>query len=118
PARSLPMLEKRLTSSRPGTISPSSLQRMVADLDSDEFEMREKATEELDRAGQQAQAALVRLVSNPPSLEAKRRAQRLLARLERAAAAPEALLATRSRQARPHNGSPGARRGLRTRARA
>src|SRR5262249_57464734 len=94
PARSLPMLEKRLTSSRPGVVSPTTLQRMVADLDSDEFEVREKATEELDRAGQQAQAALARLVSNPPSLEAKRRAQRLLARLERAALAPHAPLPT------------------------
>jgi hypothetical protein len=109
PARSLPMLEKRLTTSRPGTVTQAGLQKMIADLDSDEFEVREKASVDLDQAGQQAQAALVRLVSNPPSLEAKRRAQRLLARLDRAGVAPEALLALRSVQALEYIGTREAR---------
>src|SRR5262249_1449549 len=77
--------------------------------DADEFEVREKASAELDRTGQQAQRALVRLVSNPPSLEAKRRAQRLLSRLDRAGVAPEALVALRGVQALEYIGSADAR---------
>jgi WD40 repeat protein len=113
PARSLPMLEKRLTAARPGTVTQGGLQKMIADLDSDEFDVREKATSDLDRAGQQARGALVRLVSNPPSLEARRRAQKLLARLDRAAVAPETLLAMRGVQALEYIGTADARRVLR-----
>jgi hypothetical protein len=53
----------------------------VADLDSDTFATREKATQELAKAGELARPALEKVLAGRPSQELRRRAEELLRRL-------------------------------------
>jgi hypothetical protein len=55
--------------------------RRVAELDSDNLATREQASRELEKVGEQAEEALRRLLDGKPSVEARRRAERLLRRL-------------------------------------
>jgi hypothetical protein len=69
-------LEKRLRPvCRP---EPKRLARLIADLDSREFKAREGATQELERLGETAEAALREALSHRPSPEARRRIERVL----------------------------------------
>src|SRR5262249_15206505 len=54
---------------------------LVADLDSDDFAVREKAAEQLEKLGEAAQPALQKALAGQPSIEAKRRIQQLLDKL-------------------------------------
>jgi hypothetical protein len=53
------------------------IDRIVADLGAEDFEVREKASKDLERAGPQVEPALKRLLASHPSLEARRRAERI-----------------------------------------
>jgi RNA polymerase sigma factor (sigma-70 family) len=80
PNRSVPLLSKHL---RPATAADGKrIARLVADLDSDDFAARERATRELEKLAEQAEEALRRLLDGKPSPEARRRVERLLRRLE------------------------------------
>ncbi|MGH7223001.1 MAG: hypothetical protein ACRELF_07225, partial [Gemmataceae bacterium] len=57
------------------------LARWVADLDSDEFTVREKATHELDQLAELAESALRKALAKKPPLEARRRIEQLLEKL-------------------------------------
>ncbi len=63
-------------------VDPQRVARLVADLDDDEFKVREKASAELADLGRLAEAALARALENKPSAEVKRRIQTLQAKLE------------------------------------
>jgi HEAT repeat protein len=52
--------------------------RLIADLDSDDFMVRQKATEELSKLGDAIAPDLRRTLENKPSLEVRRRIQQLL----------------------------------------
>jgi hypothetical protein len=54
---------------------------LVADLDSEDFAVREKAAEQLEKLGEAAQPALQKALAGQPSIEAKRRIQQLLDKL-------------------------------------
>jgi hypothetical protein len=56
--------------------------RLLANLDSDEFAVREKARHELEELAEEAQSVLDAALEKPASLELKRAVERLLARLE------------------------------------
>jgi hypothetical protein len=56
--------------------------RLLADLDGDEFEVREKADAELEKLGEAVAGALLRVAKRPPSPEVAQRVKRLLAGLE------------------------------------
>jgi RNA polymerase sigma factor (sigma-70 family) len=85
----------------------------VADLDSDTFETREKATRELAKAGELARPALEKTLAGRPSQEMRRRAQELLARLKSAEElTPEALRQVRAVEVLEHAGTAEARRLL------
>jgi RNA polymerase sigma factor (sigma-70 family) len=58
--------------------------RLLAALDSKEFAQREKATQELQQLGEVAEAALRQLLDNQPSLEVRRRAEGILAKMKEA----------------------------------
>lgn len=60
------------------------LARFLADLDSNEFTIREKATRELRKMGEQARPALRAALKDKPSLELRQRAQGLLDDLDSA----------------------------------
>jgi WD40 repeat protein len=55
--------------------------QLVADLDADDFTVRQKAAEELEKRGAAAEPALRKALKVQPSIELKRRIERLLERL-------------------------------------
>jgi len=76
-----------------GRLSPSSsataeqekvLTQSIADLDSEAFKTREKAMRELEKLGDVALPALRKAQTEPTSLEARRRIERLLSRIDKA----------------------------------
>lgn len=76
---SVPFLRERL---KPvAAVDARTLSRLVADLDSDQFEVREKATGELRKLAELAEPALRRARSEKPPLERRQRIDRLLERL-------------------------------------
>jgi hypothetical protein len=86
--------------------------RLIADLDADSFKTREKATKELTDLGHLARAALTRVLDRKPSLELKRRAQSLLARMEKKADDPSLRRLLRVIEVLERLGTPPARRLL------
>jgi WD40 repeat protein len=54
------------------------LQQLIADLDSEQFAVREAATKELAGLGQEAVGAMLQAMNGRPALEARRRMERLL----------------------------------------
>lgn len=99
------MLENRL---RPGP-NPGDqvVSRLISDLDSSRFAVRQKAREELERLGIRAQAALQEKLEQKPSLEMKRNIEQILGRIERFP-----LRELRAVEVLEHIGSPEARRLL------
>jgi RNA polymerase sigma factor (sigma-70 family) len=58
---------------------PKQLARLIADLDSENFDVRQKASQELARLGELSRPALEDALKNEPSLELHRRIEELLA---------------------------------------
>ncbi|MFO0841799.1 MAG: PQQ-binding-like beta-propeller repeat protein [Gemmataceae bacterium] len=112
PDTSLPLLEKRLTEARPSGPGAADIARWIRELDSDVYRVREAATRELGRLGVRALPPLQQALANPPSLEVKKRAQRLVARLDPTELPPEELVALRGVQALEYMATPEARQVL------
>jgi WD40 repeat protein len=111
PAQTLPILREKL---RP-VAKPDAkrLERLVADLESDQFTVRDRATKELDQLGELAEPALLKRLESTPDLEARRRIDRLLARCAQTAVpAPERLRVLRAVEVLERIGSAEARRIL------
>jgi WD40 repeat protein len=70
--------------------------RLIADLDSDRFAVRERATAELAALGKVAEPALRQALTDSRSAEVRRRADELLKKLGGPAVAPELLRALRA----------------------
>lgn len=80
PNQSVPLLRDRLLVPPAPPPDPRRLAQLIADLDSDQFEVRDKAEKALEAIGQPAQAALQKaLAKKGSSLELRRRMERLLA---------------------------------------
>jgi WD40 repeat protein len=90
------------------------LTRLLAELDGNTFKTRETASRELARLGERAEAALRRALDNRPSLEARRRIEDLLNKLERGELPPETLRTLRAIEVLEHLGTPEARACLET----
>jgi hypothetical protein len=78
PGQVVPLLRGRLKAAATAEPDPKLIARLVADLESDDFEVRVKATEALEKLGPAAAAALQRVVDGNPGLETRRRLQDLL----------------------------------------
>src|SRR5262249_37895142 len=65
------------------TVTRIRLDRLIADLDSDEFQVRESATAELEKVGNQAAQAMRQTIEAKPNLEVQRRLQRVLDALKK-----------------------------------
>jgi WD40 repeat protein len=110
PARSVPLLGERV---RPVVAADAKVtNRLIADLGSSRFAVREKAARELESLGEAAHPALRAVLAGSPALEVRRRVERLL---ERPPAAPPA--ASRTVEVLEHAGTPEARELLRRLAR-
>ncbi|MBX9678263.1 MAG: hypothetical protein K2X38_05820 [Gemmataceae bacterium] len=62
-------------------VDPEKIKKLLTDLNDSKFNTREKATAELERYGRWVEAGLREVADNPPGPEGKRRAERLLQRL-------------------------------------
>jgi hypothetical protein len=112
---SLPFLERNL---RPaGVPEEEKLTRLIADLDSEQFAVRERAAQELERLGEQAETSLRQALKKSPSLEARRRMEGLLDRLRGMSPPPGLLRALRAAEVLERIGTPEARRLLESLAR-
>jgi hypothetical protein len=80
PGRGVALLRKHLR--RTTAVDGKEMARRVAELDSDDPATRRRASRELEKAAEQAEEALRQLLAGKPSAEARRRAERLLRRLE------------------------------------
>jgi WD40 repeat protein len=79
PQRSVPFLRERL---RPvAAPAPERLQQLVADLDSNQFAVRQNAWQELEQLRELAEPALRRALEAKPSLELQKRVDTLLDKL-------------------------------------
>jgi WD40 repeat protein len=112
PARSLPLLQQRLLATNNHCLSDAQIAAMIKNLDADEFSVREKASADLHKAGARALGALAKTLANPPSLEVRRRIERLLACLDPTDVPVEDLVAMRGVQALEYIGTADAKRLL------
>jgi WD domain, G-beta repeat len=89
------------------------LARLLADLDSDRFETRDRAAAELEKLGEAAELTLRRSLEKNPSAEVRRRLERLLDGLDARATSGERLRALRAVEVLERLGTPEARAVLR-----
>jgi WD40 repeat protein len=80
PKSAVPFLKQRL---QPDLPREGRVARLLDDLDSDEFAVREKASRELARMGKSVELVLRRTLGEKPSVEKRRRLQALLESLPR-----------------------------------
>jgi WD40 repeat protein len=106
PAEAVALLKDRLPPV--AGAGPARLAGLIAALDGDTFGERERASRELEKFGLAAEPALHRALAAGPTLEARRRIERLLVRLE----GPEQLRRIRAVEVLEGIGSPEARRVL------
>jgi hypothetical protein len=112
PERSLALLRERL---RPvAAVDARQIGRWLAALDSDRFVERQRAEAELAKQGDQAEAALRRFLAGQPTLEARRRAEQVLARLQGPVTEPEQLRQLRALEVLEFIGTDAAREILRS----
>jgi Tol biopolymer transport system component len=80
PAVSVPFLRERLMP-KPSDKDDKKIAKLIADLDDDNFDTREKATKGLEDLGKTAEAAVRKALAGRTSAEAKARLEKLLAKL-------------------------------------
>jgi WD40 repeat protein len=106
--QAVPFLAERL---RPvSRVTSEQLARLIADLDSDRFKVRNRASEELHRLGAQAEPALRQVLAGKPSPEVRRRVRALLAASR--TLSDEELHVLRAVEVLEHTGTPSARQVL------
>lgn len=111
PAESVPFLKRRFQ--RLPVVDERGLARLIADLDADEFTVREQATRALEGLGSRAEPALRQALEDRPSAEVRSRVERLLEKLKSGKAPPSPeLIGLRMLEALEHSDSPVARQAL------
>jgi WD40 repeat protein len=80
PQHSVALLRARLKP--PPALPAGKIEQLVKDLDSEQFDVRERASAALEKLGELAQPALARVAAGSSSLDLVRRAERLLAKLD------------------------------------
>jgi WD40 repeat protein len=108
PGPAVELLGERLRTPAPG-VDPKRLERLVADLDNDAFEVREKAQRELAAAGAAAEGVLRQALEKDPSAELRRRVGELLAPLDQGGVPSGRLRGVRAVEVLERLGTPAAR---------
>ncbi|MBY0527988.1 MAG: terpene cyclase/mutase family protein [Gemmataceae bacterium] len=110
PAQTVPYLTDRL---RPVPHPDAKhIARLIAELDNNRFEVRQKAEEELEKLGELASAALEQSLQDKPPLEVEQRVGRLLSRISGGSLSPEQLQILRAIHVLERVGTPEARKLL------
>ena len=112
PRQAVPFLRDRVFPAAP--VAGQRTEQLIADLDSKAFRTRQGATDELEKLGERAEAALLQTLAKNPSLEARRRIETLLARLSGPITSPEKLRALRAVRILEQAGTPEARTHMAT----
>jgi WD40 repeat protein len=107
PSRSVPFLGARLRPV-PG-VDSKRLARLLADLDSGRYAVRQQAVRELEKLGDLTESALRAALEGEPSLELRRRVVALLEKLEAPVTSPQELRALRAVEALERAGTAEAR---------
>ncbi len=114
-AQAVPFLGKQL---KPATGPPEEqIAKLVKDLDSDDFDTRQRASSELTDLGDLAESSMRKALTAALSLEQRRRIDMLLAKLAESALAPPRLQVLRTVETLELIGTPKARTLLRSLAR-
>jgi WD40 repeat protein len=92
--KSLPLLREHLRPVPP--IPPERLARLLADLDSDRFTIRNRAMEDLRRLERMAEPAMRKALDDKPTLDARRRIEQLLGDLDKPSTGPDQLRQSRA----------------------
>jgi RNA polymerase sigma factor (sigma-70 family) len=79
PKESVTFLKQNL---KPVTIDPKRIARLLANLDSDQFTVREQATQELESMGSYAAPYLHGVLDKKPALEVRQRVEQILERIK------------------------------------
>jgi hypothetical protein len=108
--QAVPFLAARLRPVAP--IEEERIARLIAELDSEQFEARSRAEKELQRLTELAEPALRKALAAKPSLEVCRRLEALLDLVERQPFSREQLHVLRAVEVLEHIGTPEARRVL------
>jgi dipeptidyl aminopeptidase/acylaminoacyl peptidase len=106
-----------LAKERLHAVSAEQIARWIADLDSEEFVVREKATIQLEDLAEAAEPALNKVLESQPSLEVRRRVERILEQRKRQTISPLTLRSLRVIEVLERIGTPEARQVLETLAR-
>jgi WD40 repeat protein len=109
PAQAVPFIKDRLPAVPHA--DPKKIAQLVKDLDAEDFDVREQASKELAKIAEVAEGALSAALKSSPSAEARRRAEDLLAKIQKDPAG-EALQALRAVEVLEHIGTPEASRVL------
>jgi WD40 repeat protein len=110
PGSGVVFLGKQLQSLKP--LDTKQIERLIADLDDGRFQVREKATRELESLADRAAPALRKALADSPSPEKKRRLSALLDRLDEASLSTETVRQIRAVEALESVGNPKARQLL------
>jgi tricorn protease-like protein len=116
PEPTLAFLSKRLKPEKPR--EGPNVAKLIADLDDDEFEVREKATKELERAGPAALPELRKVLKGSPSAEVRRRVETLVEKFGGTERDPDGLRLLRVVEVLEAIGTPEARKLLEELAKA
>ena len=109
PKQAVPFLRQRLKPlAAPTAAERERFARLLADLDSNTFAVREKAAAELDRQGAAVEPLLRQALAGKPSLEVRRRLEKLLDKLD--TGSPDRLRLLRALEALEHAGGAEAKR--------
>jgi RNA polymerase sigma factor (sigma-70 family) len=110
PEETVPFLQEHLHPARPA--DAERLRDLLAELESEQFAVREKAQKTLEELGNLAEPALRQTLTNKPTLEVRRRVQALLENLRGPVTKPEMLRSLRAVAVLEDIGSTPARRLL------
>lgn len=110
PAAALPFLAEHLQPV--AAVESKRIEKLLGDLDSERFAVRDAAAKELTRLGEQIEPALQRVLENKPSLEVRTRVQAIQASLRGVPSAPT-LRTLRAIRVLEHIGTPETRQVLR-----
>jgi hypothetical protein len=104
PKESVPYLKTRLKPiPHP---DPKVVQQLFADLNNEKFNVREKATYDLEKLGEVVLGELHKRLQENPTLEMRQRMEKLVAKLQGPVTAPDMLQALRAIEALEHIGTP------------
>jgi WD domain, G-beta repeat len=112
PKEIVPFLTEQLRPAAPA--DPLRVKQLLGVLDNDEFQVRQKAEQELEKLGDLATSAYRVALAGKPSAEARQRVERLLAKADDPTGSPERLRALRAVQVLEQIGSAEARQLLET----